>query len=541
MSGDTLSYDVVIVGAGPAGLAAAIRLGQLCQQRQVTLSICVLEKGAEVGAHILSGAVIDPCALDELLPDWQNRQPPAYTPVTQDKFYYLTRRHAVRLPLPGLMRNHGNYIISLSDLCRWLGKQAESLGIDIFPGFAAVDYLISDDRVTGVVTGDMGLTRQQAPGPQFQPGVTVHCRQLLLAEGCRGSLSEKIMADFALREHCQPQTYAIGIKELWRVDSPHYSPGQVVHTTGWPLDRHTYGGSFIYHLADRLVAVGLVIGLDYQNPWLDPFAELQRFKTHPAIRPLLQQGERIGYGARALNEGGWQSIPSLTFPGGLLIGDAAGFVNVPRIKGSHTAMKSGMLAAETVFTDLTQKADNTSVDYQNQIHRSQIARELYQVRNIRPSFRWGLYAGLLYSALDMVLLRGKAPWTFKHNIDHLQLKSKHAAPRIHYPSPDGQLTFDKLSSVYLSNVYHRDDQPCHLVLTDPATAITVNWRQYAAPETRYCPACVYEIIEDDAGRPQLQINAQNCIHCKTCDIKDPTQNIRWVPPEGGGGPNYSGM
>ncbi|HEV8680312.1 MAG TPA: electron transfer flavoprotein-ubiquinone oxidoreductase [Stellaceae bacterium] len=533
-------YDVVIVGAGPAGLAAAIRLKQLAAAAGAELGVCVIEKGSEIGAHILSGAVFEPRALNELIPDWREKGAPLNTPATEDCFLYLTKNREFRLPTPPQMHNHGNYIISLGNLCRWLAGQAEALGVEIYPGFAAAEVLYDEaGRVRGVATGDMGVGRDGTPSERYTPGVELIARETLFAEGCRGSLTKRLTERFRLRDGHDPQTYAIGVKELWEVGAQVHQPGLVVHTIGWPMDGATYGGSFLYHLEDRQVAVGFVIGLDYRNPHLNPFEEFQRFKTHPAIRGFFERGRRISYGARALNEGGLQSIPRLDFPGGALIGCAAGFVNVPKIKGSHTAMKSGMVAAEAVFARLSGDGGAT---VRAALQRSWVWDELYRVRNIRPSFRLGLWGGLLYSALDTYLLRGRAPWTFHHHADHTQLTRASQAPPIDYPRPDGKITFDRLSSVFISNTNHEEDQPAHLKLRDPAKAITVNYRLYDSPEQRYCPAGVYEIVEDAAGGgPRLQINAQNCVHCKTCDIKDPEQNIDWVVPEGGGGPNYPNM
>ena len=545
MQRESMEYDVVIVGAGPAGLAAAIRLKQLAQANDQEIGVCVLEKGSEVGAHIMSGAVIEPRALNELLPDWKERGAPLKTPARKDKFLWLTHEHAYRLPTPPQMHNDGNYIVSLGNVCRWLGEQAEELGVEIYPGFAAAEVLYHPDgSVKGVATGDMGIGKEGQQTENYQPGMELHAKQTLFAEGCRGSLTRTLFDRFKLREEADPQTYGIGIKELWEIDPAKHEPGLVIHTVGWPLNLGTYGGSFLYHLEDNQVAVGFVIGLDYENPYLSPFDEFQRFKTHPEIKPFFEGGRRIAYGARALSEGGLQSIPKLTFPGGLIIGDSAGFLNVPKIKGSHTAMKSGMVAAETVYealqADSAQFAELTA--YPEKLKQSWLWQELKQVRNIRPAFRWGLVGGIAYAALDTYLLQGRAPWTLRQHADHTALQPARFFDKIDYPKPDGKISFDKPSSVFLSGTNHEENQPAHLTLKDPAIPVQHNLPLYDAPEQRYCPAGVYEIVRNDDGSdPRLQINAQNCVHCKTCDIKDPTQNIVWVVPEGGGGPNYPNM
>lgn len=543
MAQESMEYDLVIVGAGPAGLAAAIRYAQLCREANKQPRVCVLEKGAEVGAHIISGAVFEPRALNELIPDWQNQGAPLSTPATQDQFLFLTEHKSYTLPTPLPMKNHGNYIISLGLLCRWLAEQAENLGVEIYPGFAATEVITNDqNEIIGVKTGDMGRDKDGEPKRNFQAGMHIFAKQTLLAEGCRGSLSQLIINKYDLAKKSSPQTYALGIKEIWEVKPEKHKPGAVIHTIGWPLDRKTYGGSFIYHWGENLVSIGLVIGLDYENPYLNPYEEFQRFKHHAFIKPLLIDGQCLSYGARAINEGGWQSLPKLTFPGGMLIGDSAGFLNVPKIKGSHTAIKSGMLAAETVFTALTQ--DNPAKelsDYKNKINQSWIKKELYPVRNIRPAFHGGLWTGLAYAALDTYVFRGHTPWTFSNHADNTALRRAMYYKPFAYPKPDGKISFDKMTSVSRTNVFHEENQIVHLQLKKPQLAITINWQQYAGPEQRYCPAGVYEFIDDEAGKKKLQINAQNCIHCKTCDIKDPTQNITWVPPEGGGGPNYNNM
>ncbi|MFV2030657.1 electron transfer flavoprotein-ubiquinone oxidoreductase [Neisseria sp. S1] len=543
---DSMQYDVVIVGAGPSGLSAAIKLKQLAEKAGREISVCVVEKGSEVGAHILSGAVIDPKSLTELLPDWKEQGAPLTRSVTEDKVLFLTAQKAHKLITPPSLQNHGNYIISLGQLTRWLAEQAESLGVEIYPGFAASEILYHEDgSVKGIATGDMGIGKDGQPTANYQPGMELWAQQTIFSEGCRGSLTKQVIKRFALDRDSQPQTYGIGIKEIWEVPEAQCKPGLVIHTTGWPLDNQTYGGSFIYHLDNNQVAVGFVVGLDYQNPYLSPFEELQRFKTHPEIRKTFEGGRRIAYGARALSEGGLQSLPKLSFKGGVLAGDCAGFVNVPRYKGIHTAMKSGMLAAEAVFGVLDESVEIESGKEASGLNelfkQSWLYRELYEVRNIRPSFRYGLWPAMIYTALEQYVLKGKAPWTLPHHgSDHSSLRKAAACHPIDYPKPDNVLTFDRLSSVFLANLSHEENQPVHLKLANFQLALDVNKADYASPETRYCPAAVYEIVEAE-GKPALQINAQNCVHCKTCDIKDPTQNITWVCPEGGSGPNYGAM
>jgi electron-transferring-flavoprotein dehydrogenase len=536
---EAMEFDVVIVGAGPAGLSAAIRLRQLAPD----LTVCIVEKGSEVGAHILSGATIEPRALNELLPDWRDRGAPLTTKVSEDRFQFLTKTRAIRLPTPPQMHNHGNYIVSLGDVCRWLAKEAEALEVEIYPGFAAARLLIEDNRVVGVATGDMGIESTGERGPNFQPGMELRATYTIFAEGCRGSLAKQLMARFNLREGVAPQTYGLGIKELWEIPSENFHAGLVEHSIGWPLDTATYGGSWLYHFGRNLVSYGFVVGLDYPNTWLSPFEEMQRSKTHPAIAKHFQGGRRLSYGARALSEGGFQSIPKLTFPGGVLVGDSAGFLNVPKIKGTHAAMKSGMLAAEAVAEAMAEGKPAEAATYPGKLRASWLWDELHRERNIRPGFaKFGLYGGILNAAIDTYVFRGKAPWTLSHpHADNEALKPAKASTLIAYPKPDGKLTFDRLSSVFISNTNHEENQPAHLKLENPAKWASVNWATFASPESRYCPAGVYEAVDTDTA-PRLQINAQNCVHCKTCDIKDPDQNIDWCPPEGGGGPNYpSGM
>ncbi len=544
MERESMEFDVVVVGGGPSGLSAAIRLKQLANEKGQSIEVCLIDKGAEIGAHILSGAVLEPRALNELIPNWQELGAPLDTPVTSDRFMFLTETSSFRLPTPPQMNNHGNYIISLGNFCRWLGEQAEALGVEVYPGFAAAEVLYNDDgSVRGIATGDMGIGKDGEKTDAYEPGMELLGKQTIFAEGCRGHLTKTLFDRFDLREGKDPQTYAIGIKELWDIDPAKSEPGKVWHSVGWPVSTDVYGGSFLYHLNGNQVAVGYVVGLDYQNPHLSPFEEFQRFKTHPKVRDVFEGGRRVSYGARALNEGGFQSIPKLTFPGGCLVGCTAGFLNVPKIKGTHTSMKSGMLAAEAVFEMVTgDSAAQEPASYGEKIEQSWLWDELYRVRNIRPGFNKGLWLGMAYAGLDTYLLRGKAPWTFKHHDDHSALKPAADMPKIEYPKPDGVVSFDRNSSVYLSGTNHNENQPAHLTLKDASVPIDHNLAVYDAPEQRYCPAGVYEIVrEEDGSNPRLQINAQNCVHCKTCDIKDPTQNIVWVTPEGGGGPAYPNM
>lgn len=540
---ESMQVDVIIIGAGPAGLSTAIRLAQITAQQQKPLTICVLEKSAAVGGHIISGAVLETRSLDELLPNWRTQGAPIMTKATQDYFLLLTEQRCFKLPTPPQMSNLNNYIISLSQFCRWLGAQAESLGVQIFSGFAATELLYDENnRVIGVTTGNVGIDKTGTQKPNYQPGVDIFAQYTVCAEGSRGSITKTIINKFNLQSNSDPQTYGLGIKELWEVPKEQHQSGTIIHSVGWPLDQNTYGGSFIYHLDPNIIAIGLVIGLDYKNPYLSPYDEMQRFKQHPKIKAMLEKGRCIEYGARIINEGGLQSIPKLYFPGGMIVGCAAGFVNVAKIKGIHTAIKSGMLAAESIFAALQQN-DNTSelISYEDSIKQSWIWSELSAVRNIRPAFKYGLGFGLIYAAFDTYLLRGKAPWTFHNQADHLQLELAIKCKPINYPKYDGKLSFDKMTSVSRSNINHVEDQPIHLILKDKQTPIAINLAKYQAPEQRYCPAGVYEIISTTTKNPYLQINSQNCIHCKACEIKDPTQNITWMPPEGGSGPNYTLM
>jgi electron-transferring-flavoprotein dehydrogenase len=541
MPRESMQYDIVIVGAGPAGLAAAIRAKQLSSD----VSVCVLEKGSEVGAHILSGAVMDPRAMGELLPDWKTKGAPLNTPVTKDRFLFLREASHVETPaflLPACFQNHGNYVVSLGNVTRWLGKQAEALGVEIFPGFAANEILYEGDKVKGVATGDMGIGKKGEKTDAYQPGVELHGKYTLFAEGCRGQLGRQLEARYRLREGADPQVYGIGLKELWDVRPEKHSAGLVIHTAGWPLESDTYGGSFLYHQENNQIAVGFVVGLGYSNPYLSPYEEFQRFKTHPSIRDFFAGGKRVAYGARAIASGGLQSLPKLVFPGGALIGDEAGFLNASRIKGSHAAIKSGMLAAETAIEALQAgRAQDELAAYPQAFRASWLHEELYRARNFKPWMAKGLYTGSLMFGIDQVLFRGRAPWTLHHDhADHETLKPKSEATPIAYPKPDGVLTFDRLTDLSFSGTNHNEDQPPHLTLKDPTVPVKVNLEKYAGPEQRYCPAGVYEFVDLET-KPRLQINAQNCVHCKTCDIKDPLQNIVWVAPEGGGGPNYPNM
>ncbi len=544
---EAMEFDVVIVGAGPCGLAAACRLMQLARAAGAELAVAVVEKGAAVGAHIMSGAVLEPRALDELFPDWRSRGAPAAVPVASDEFYFLTGRGGWRVPhalVPRPARNEGNYIVSLGDFCRWLGRQAEELGVNVFPGFAAAEVLYDEGRVVGVATGDMGRDREGRPKPGFQPGYELRAPCTIFAEGCRGSLGKELMRVYDLRRDCDPQHYGIGLKEVWSVDPARHREGLVVHTLGWPLRNDTEGGGFLYHAAGQQVYLGLIVALNYSNPWLDPYAEFQRWKHHPRISRFIEGGKRVFYGARAVNKGGLQSLPRLTFPGGLLAGCEAGFLNGAKIKGSHTAMKTGMLAAESVFAALRAGGEPHPVpdDFERRVRESWVHRELEEARNFGPAqHHFGTFLGAAFTWLDQNVARGRLPFTLRNRVpDHACLQRATDARPIDYPKPDGVISFDRLSSVFLSSTNHEEDQPNHLQLADPAIPIQHNLPLYGEPAQRYCPAGVYEIVDSDQG-PRFQINAQNCVHCKTCDIKDPAQNINWVVPEGGGGPNYSGM
>lgn len=544
---ESMEYDVVIVGAGPGGLATAIRLKQLAAEQNQEISVCVLEKGAEVGAHILSGAVMDPRALSELIPDWKEKGAPLNVPVSDDQFLFLTADKARSTPswmLPDCFKNEDNYVVRLGEVTQWLGEQAEALEVDVFPGFAAVEVLYTNDgAVRGIVTGDMGVARDGSQKPDYQPGMELLAKYTLFAEGSRGQLGRQLIEKYKLDAGRNAQSYALGIKEMWEVDPSRSQPGLVMHTAGWPLDPDTYGGSFLYHLDNNIVVVGLVVGLDYANPWLSPFEEFQRYKTHPSIRPTFEGAKRIAYGARSLTAGGLLALPKFVFPGGAMVGCEAGFLNASRIKGSHAAIKSGMMAAEAAFEAIKAERQHDELNaYTHAFERSWLYEELNKARNFKQWFKKGRTVGTLMTGIEQLVLKGKMPWSLKSTKpDHAYLQPAAMCAPIDYPKPDGVLTFDRLSSVYLSNTNHEEDEPIHLTLKDHSVPVQVNLAKYAGPESRYCPAGVYEFIKDDTGADQLQINAQNCVHCKTCDIKDPTQNIVWVAPQGGEGPVYPGM
>jgi electron-transferring-flavoprotein dehydrogenase len=552
---EAMEYDVVVVGGGPGGLATAIRLKQLAAEKGSDISVVVLEKGSEPGAHILSGAIMDPIALTELFPNWKELGAPLNQPVTDDAMMFLGKNAAFRVPnlfLPECFENHGNYIVSLGSVTRWLGQQAENLGVEIFPGFTAAEVLYDDKgAVKGVATGNLGISKEGEPTADFQLGMELHGKYTIFAEGARGHLGKQLIEKFKLDAGKDPQSYGLGIKEVWEIDPARHTPGFVMHTAGWPMDNATYGGAFLYHMEDNKVSLGFITGLDYSNPYLSPFEEFQRWKTHPNIRWYLEgdeakgikPGKRLGYGARAITAGGLMSLPKTVFPGGALVGCDAGFLNVSRIKGSHAAIKTGMLAAEAAFEAIQDgRAGDELAAYPTAFEKSWLHTELYKSRNFKSWFKKGLIVATVMNAVEQFALRGHIPWTLRRDKpDHALLKPARECQEIKYPKPDGKLTFDRLSSVFISNTNHAENQPAHLTLKDASVPVNTNLITYAGPEARYCPAGVYEFVKTDAGQDRLQINAQNCVHCKTCDIKDPTQNIVWVTPEGGGGPNYAGM
>ena len=540
---EKMEYDVVIVGAGPAGLSAAIKLKQLSKN----ISVCILEKGPEVGAHILSGAILEPRALNELFPNWKDMNPPNMSKVIKEDFLFLGNKSSFKLPnlfLPKTFKNDGNYIISLANLCRWLSEEAAKLEIEIYPGFPATEIIYDDEnRVKGVATGDMGIDKNGNKTSSYEPGIELIAKYTLFAEGCRGHLGKKIIKKYDLAKNSMPQSYAIGLKEIWEIPEENHSEGSVLHSAGWPLKNDTYGGSFLYHMSNNQISIGYVIGLDYKNPSLSPYNEFQKFKTHPKIKKLLSGGRRIAYGARALNEGGYQSLPKLYFPGGALIGCEAGTLNVPKIKGTHTAMKSGMLAAENIATSLGKnyESDPLLKNYEKDFYNSWAGKELKIARNFRPGFKYGLLIGTILGAIDLNIFKGKAPWTLKlSHSDHKATLKSHKCKKIAYEKPDNEITFDRLTNLSFSGTNHAENQPIHLQILDKNVPINYNLKEYNSPEQLYCPAGVYEIISEN-NEQKLQINAQNCLHCKTCDIKDPSQNINWIAPEGGGGPNYPNM
>jgi electron-transferring-flavoprotein dehydrogenase len=537
---DTMEYDVVVIGAGPSGLATAIKLKKLAAQHNAELSICILEKGSEVGAHIISGCVMNPLGLSELIPEWRDMKFPVTNKVTSDETLLLSKKKSYKLPVPRDWQNHGNYIISLGQLCRKLAEYAESLGVEIYPGFTAATPIIDNGQLKGVITGDMGLEKDGSIGDNFQAGMEIRAKQTIIAEGCRGSFAKQVNSFFKLDKHSQPQTYGLGIKEIWRIKPELHQLGRVTHTLGYPLNNNAYGGGFIYHLEDNLISIGLVTALDYKNPYLSPFDEFQKFKLHPEVSKLLQDAERVEYGARTVSEGGIQALPKLSFKGGVLVGDTAGFLNVPKIKGVHNSIKSGILAAEAVFEAITQEKTEAN-RYKELFEASWLYKDLYQVRNIRPAFHRGLFAGILYTGFEKFILRGFAPWTFDYNkSDSQATQTSNEFKPIEYAKYDNKITFDRTSSVHLANLTHNDEQPSHLKIVSQDSLIENGYKEYASPETKFCPGGVYEIIKKN-DNVEMLINAQNCLHCKACDIKTPNDNIRWTTPEGGSGPQYSEM